>query len=104
MRAIESLDLKAIRDNRNHWKITPEDLDVWAENQSSPSDYAHQDAPTLPTPELAVSLARAETERDALRVQLDQTMQDRDHWRKMAERQQNQLEQQRPRWRWPWSK
>lgn len=104
MRAIESLELKAIRDNRNRWKIDPEDLERWAKDQGSPSERAHIETPTLPSADMAVSLARAEAERDALREQLDQTKEDRDHWRSLAERQQRQLEQHRPGWRWPWSK
>lgn len=30
MRAIEAQELSAFRDNRNHWKITPQDLEKWA--------------------------------------------------------------------------
>ena len=104
MRAIESLELKAIRDNHNRWKIDPEDLEKWAKNQGAPSERAHIETLTLLSSDMAVSLARAETERDALREQLDQTKEDRDHWRSLAERQQRQLERQRPGWRWPWSK
>lgn len=104
MRAIESLELKAIRDNRNRWKIDREDLERWAKDQGAPSERAHNETPSLPSSDMAVSLARTEAERDALREQLDQTKEDRDHWRSLAERQQRQLEQHRPGWRWPWSK
>lgn len=104
MRAIESLELKAIRDNRNRWKIDQEDLERWAKDQGAPSERAHTEAPTLPSSDMALTLARAEAERDALREQLDQIKEDRNHWRSLAERQQRQLEQHRPGWRWPWSK
>ncbi|QIE44008.1 helix-turn-helix domain-containing protein (plasmid) [Rhodobacteraceae bacterium SC52] len=30
MRAIENHDLKAFRDNKNHWKIAAQDLEQWA--------------------------------------------------------------------------
>ena len=39
MRAIEALELKAIRDNRNRWKIDPHDLDRWAKAGSSQQRY-----------------------------------------------------------------
>lgn len=97
MRAIESLELKAFRDNRNHWKIDPQMLDKWADAQWTYTDRAHPDAPALPTPDLAISLARVEAERDSLREQLEQIKEDRDHWRRMAERQQGMLREQRPR-------
>jgi len=83
MRAIEALDLKAIRDNRNHWKIDPQDLDRWADAQCAPSGHAH---PILPTSDLEVKLAIAETQRDAARDQLAEAQKDRDRWREMAEK------------------
>ena len=94
MRAIESHELQALRDNRNHWKIDPQALDKWADAQWATSEHAH---PEVPTSDLAISLARAEAERDALREQLEQTKEDRDHWRGLAERQQDLLRSQRPR-------
>lgn len=104
MRAIESHELQAFRDNRNHWKIDPQALDKWADAQWAPSGHAHPpsghahpDAPTLPTPDLAISLARTEAERDALREQLEQIKEDRDHWRRMAENQQKLLDRQKSR-------
>ena len=33
MRALDSKALKGTRDNLNRWKITPEDLDLWAKNR-----------------------------------------------------------------------
>lgn len=86
MRAIESYELQAFRDNRNHWKIDPQALNKWADAQWAPTGHAHPDLPTVPTPDLAVTLARVEAERDALRELLEQTKEDRDHWRKLAER------------------
>lgn len=97
MRAIEIHELQAFRDNRNHWKIDPQMLDMWADAQRAPSGHVHHDAPALPSPDLTVPLARAEAERDALREQLEQIKEDRDHWRRMAERQQDMLKEQRRR-------
>ena len=85
MRAIESLDLQAIRDNRNHWKINPQDLDRWADAQCAPSGHAHPKLPTMPTPDLEAKLAVAEAQRDAAIEQLTNVQEDRDRWRKMAE-------------------
>lgn len=100
MRAIESHELQAFRDNRNHWKIDPQALDKWADAQWAPTGHAHYEMPTLPTPDLAVSLARIEAERDALREQLEQIKEDRDHWRELAKRQQEILEGERTRRLW----
>jgi excisionase family DNA binding protein len=91
MRAIESHELEAFRDNRNHWKIDPQALDKWADAQWAPTGHTHPDLPTLPTPDLMVTLARVEAERDALRELLEQTKEDRDHWRRLAEQQQELL-------------
>lgn len=86
MRAIETLDLKAIRNNRNHWKIDPQDLDKWADAQCAPSEHAHHTLPTAPTPDLETKLAVAEAQRDAAREQLAGVQEDRDRWRDIAEK------------------
>lgn len=86
MRAIVTHELKAIRDNRNHWKIDPQDLDRWADAQCAPSGHAHPILPTTPTSDLEAKLAVAEAQRDAAREQLAGVQEDRDRWRKMAEK------------------
>lgn len=86
MRAIETQELKAFRDNRNRWKIAPDDFRKWAGAQWAPTGHAHPEMPSLPTSELAVSLARTEAERDALREQLEQVKEDLYHWRGMAKK------------------
>lgn len=48
MRAIEAQELQAFRDNRNHWKITPQAVEEWALAQQPPSARAQH----LPTTEL----------------------------------------------------
>lgn len=85
MRAIKALELRATRDNRNHWKIDPQDLDRWADAQCAPSGQAH-DLLTLPTSDLEAQLAVAEAQRDAAREQLLDVQEDRDRWRGMAEK------------------
>jgi hypothetical protein len=84
MRAIETLELKAVRDNWNRWKIDPKDLDRWADAQWAPSGHANPILPTSPTPDLEAKLAIAEAQRDAAREQLAGIQEDRDRWREMA--------------------
>ena len=97
MRAIESHELQAFRDNRNHWKIDPQALDKWTDAQWAPTGHAHPDMPTVPNQAVAITLARVEAERDALREQLEQIKEDRDHWRRLAESQLNITERHRSR-------
>lgn len=41
MRAIENQELQALRDNRNHWKISPQAVERWALAQCAPSERPH---------------------------------------------------------------
>lgn len=86
MRAIESQDLKAIRDNRNHWKIERQDLDRWADAHREPNENDRLNLLTMPTVDLKAKLAVAEAQRDAAREQLAGVQEDRDRWREMAEK------------------
>lgn len=96
MRAIESHKLLAFRDNRNHWKIDPEELDRWASAQWAPSGHVHSEMPTLPThqdsPETLAKLAAETARADAAEA-------DRDAWRAMAEKLADRPQQ--GGW-WPW--
>lgn len=73
MRAIEAQELQAFRDNRNHWKITPQAVEEWALAQQPPSAHA-QIVPTIelpsahfvPTPTEVIGAL--ETERQARRL------------------------------------
>lgn len=96
MRAIEAQELQAFRDNRNHWKITPADLDKWTSAQLSPTKHAHPETPTMPTTEtleIERMKSQVETERQ-LRYAAES---DRDHWRGIAQKLADQ-----PRNWWPW--
>ena len=97
MRAIENYEIKATRDNRNHWKIDPQDLDRWADAQSKLSERAQPVLPTLPTLDLEAKLAVAEAQRDAAKEQVTDLQKDRDRWREMAEKL-----AEKPRRRWWW--
>jgi len=82
MRAINSHKLRAQRDNRNNWRISPEDLSEW---------YAHTVRTTHPAhpeeaPELREKLASETTRADAAERARDQAETDRDRWRGMAEK------------------
>lgn len=102
MRAIESLELLAVRDNRNHWKINPEELDRWAGIHRAPSEHAHQKMPTPPTyqdsPETLAKLAAETVRADAAERARDQAEEDRDAWRRQAEKLSDRPQR---RW-WPW--
>lgn len=99
MRAIESHELKAHRDNRNRWKIAPKDLDMWAGAQLSPSDQGPQKAHTNAHSEDTLKLALHEAENAHLRERISELEKDRDHWRDLAEKL-----VERPRFSWPWIK
>ena len=130
MRAIQTQELQARRDNKNRWKIDPEDLDKWARAQWAPSGHAQSDAPTLPSQD-ALDLAAARAEIGQLRERLDDA--DRERSRERAEhlehlagiererdRERDQYRDriaateqdrdhwremaERRRWRWPWQR
>lgn len=103
MRAIESHDLHAVRNNKNQWKIDHSDLDKWASAQCAPNDQAHDEAPIPPTTaptENAVDLAVAKAQISHLQERLNAAEADRDRWQAMAEKLAD-----RPRrsW-WPWGR
>lgn len=90
MRALSSGDLRAQRDNRGRWQITPEALDDWASlrripDRQSPDQTDGPPAITMmDTPETIARLAVAEArlsdvsaERDRLVRLLDQALQRR---------------------------
>lgn len=73
MRAIEAQELPAFRDNRNHWKITPQSVEEWALAQSTPSEHTHHfttpDAQLAhPTPTPDKGAGDLEKERQARRL------------------------------------
>lgn len=100
MRAIESQDLQAFRDNRNHWKITPEALDSWASAHRAPTEqtltFAQLDQPDahpVPTSDYITELQaerearrQAEVEAGELRGKLTATEAERDRLHGLVER------------------
>lgn len=97
-RAIRSMSLKAVRDNRNIWRIAPDDLAAWRAATVAPQLHAQGDAQSE-TAGVRDRLAVLEIERDGLRENLadanlraavaaaraEAAEADRDHWRAMAE-------------------
>lgn len=81
MRAINSHKLKAHRDNKNHWRISTEDLDKWCAHSVRRQQAAHPENTTELREKLASETARA----DAAERARDQAENDRDRWREMAE-------------------
>lgn len=91
MRAIERHELEAIRDNRNHWKVSPEDADRWAIAQWAPTEQRPQEMPTFAHPDLTSELAVAHAENAQLRERLADRdaviadlREDREKWRQQA--------------------
>lgn len=70
MRAIERHELKAIRDNRNHWKVRAEDADRWADAHYTPSDHRPPYSPPTTQSDLISELAAIRTENDQLNERL----------------------------------
>jgi excisionase family DNA binding protein len=83
MRAIKSHKLKAKRDNRNHWLITPDDLSAWSAQGAHTVRQqiaAHPNEVTELREKLASETARA----DAAERARDQAEADRDAWKQQA--------------------
>lgn len=81
-RAIKSLSLKAVRDNRNVWRIASDDLASWCATTVAQPLRAQDAAQAGEAAEVAILrelLAATERARD-------QAETDRDHWRTMAEK------------------
>jgi len=100
MRAIETQELAAFRDNRNHWKITSQAIENWAQAHCAPTGQipitAHpeqSDAHLTPTPDPWAELqaerqARQQVEVEAgeLRGKLAATEAERDRLLVLVER------------------
>lgn len=100
MRAIEAQELLAFRDNRNHWKITPQAIDNWARAYCAPTGQtptsAHLEQPDIhpmPTLDAGAELQaerearrQAEVEAGELRGKLAATEAERDRLHSLVER------------------
>lgn len=103
-RALQNHSLKAHRDNRNRWKIAPDDLDAWAAQRDAVQPFHERPVVTNRTGEqleqIRSDLMEAREKLAAATARADAAEADRDRWQSMAEKLANQ-----PRgWRWPWQK
>lgn len=88
MRALASGELKAMRDNRNSWKIAREDLLSWSSDRAEP-DRSGPDLPPDrtdigPPDQLPDQLADAEKRAAIAEARLSDAIADRDQWRALA--------------------
>lgn len=97
MRAINGHKLKALRDNRNNWQISIENLDQWCAHSVRQQLPAHTFAHPDESPEMREKLAGETARADAAERARDQAELDRDRWREMAEKL-----AEKPRRRWWW--
>ncbi len=93
MRAIKNHELKAIRDNKNHWRIDPNELDRWSASTVRTVENAQPVHTPKDSTETLIKLAAETARADAAERARDQAEADRDAWREMA--------QKRKGW-WPW--
>lgn len=99
MRAIKTHKLRAERDNRNHWMITPDDLSTW---RAQGAHNVRQQIVAHPNEvmELREKLASEAARADAAERARDQAEADRDAWKQQATALLS-----RPPWTrrwWPW--
>ena len=102
MRAIKSQQLQALRDNRNRWQISPQDLDQWcAHTVRTPliETPAPEPAQADETPTLQAALTAETARADAAERARDQAEADRNQWRDMA-----QTLAKRRGFIWPWQR
>ena len=88
MRALANGELKAMRDNRNSWKIGHDDLLSWASNRTeqarSGPDLTTDHHEPEPQNQLADQLADAEKRAAVAEGRLSDAIADRDQWRALA--------------------
>lgn len=92
MRAIKASEIKALRDNHNHWRINEKSFDDWCKERSAHTDDAQPFAHAAAQPDAqadmakSVRIAELEVETKMMRHQIDELKQDRDAWKQQAER------------------
>jgi excisionase family DNA binding protein len=103
-RALQNHALKAHRDNRNRWKIAPDDLNAWADQRGTVQHVHERPVVTNRTEEqleqIRLDLMEAREKLAAATARADAAEADRDRWQTMAEK----LADQSRGWRWPWQK
>lgn len=114
MRAIDSRQLQAFRDNRNHWKITQEAFSSWASAHCAPTaqtlpfaQIEQPDTHQVPTPDYIAELQaerearrQAEVEAGELRGKLAATEAERDRLHGLVEHLTQPQAKRRSWWSW----
>lgn len=94
MVAIESQQLKAVRNNKNHWKIRPEDLDEWIQERGSfrkptisdSSTETNSDSSTSQEMmELKIKIAEMNVRLQAAEDSINNLRNERDSWKIQAQ-------------------
>jgi len=99
MRAIKSYELKASRNNRNHWIIDPDDLDAWRPSTVRTVEDAQIGAHAKSTEQLYEILVKETARADVAEALMVSVEAERDRWQAMAEKL---AEAQHAKRRWPW--
>lgn len=107
-RALNNLDLKGHRDNRNRWNINTDDLDEWVKQRKSTHTNktmntdrtVNMNTKNEQLEHLRSDLMEAREKLAAATARADAAEADRDRWQSMAERL---TDRPRRNW-WPWSK
>lgn len=89
MIAIENKTLNAKRDNRNHHKIEPSDLEEWMEKRVKPTTDTSSDIPVeqvSANTELMIENSSLKAELNGVKDLLSATEKERDQWRELANR------------------
>jgi len=87
MRALSSGVLPAIRDNRNRWKITPEDVEKWSKNRPDTDRTVTKNDVVSDQSQTGhiQMIAQLGAENVQLHERLGEMREERDKWRAQAE-------------------
>jgi excisionase family DNA binding protein len=91
MRAIKATEIQALRDNHNHWKINEKSFENWCDARGAHTVHAQdvaQDAHVSAQVDGTdkIRIAELEVETRMLKDQLDEVKEDREAWKRQAER------------------
>lgn len=101
MRAIKLLEIKAVRNNKNHWLLDRDSVILWM-SKDAPDGRAQPNAHQDAHPEQSEELRSLRRENADLRSRVEAAERDRDAWRDQAKRDQAALHEAAKRrwWRW----
>jgi excisionase family DNA binding protein len=87
MVAIESQQLKAHRNNKNHWKIRPEDLEEWLQERGTFKKPTISDSSSDSNSEISlkIKLVEVETKLEAAERTIENLQNEKEAWKQQAE-------------------